>query len=185
LEASLRYPVHSSTTLAWKNGWICLQLGTSVPDAKREYDRSTNELKSLANEFETIRKKLAFKAQVFNAISPEDQSLIDDLQHRTDAARESQKRQYDYIIRFLITSLQSRILIAKGFRYNQGKQEWNCPPSDYWKYLKLTGDLTDTSLSITGGLTGQVHLVQVKFGKPLGSGPDQLCQVSDDGTFGQ
>jgi hypothetical protein len=164
---------------------VSTTLSTLVPDAKTEYDRSSYERKYLENEFETIRKKLSFKAQVFNAISPEDQSLMDDLQHRMDAARENQKRQYNYIVRFLTTILQSRTLIAKGFRYNQGKPEWNCPPSDYWKYLQLTGDLTDTSLRITGGLSGQVHLVQVKFGKPLGAGPDQLCEASDDGTSGQ
>jgi hypothetical protein len=162
---------------------VSTTLRTSVPDAKAGYDKSTNEIQYLSKELETTRRKLALKADVFNAISSEDQSLITDLQHHLNIARDNQKHQYDYTVQFLTSSLQSRNLIAKG--YDRRRQEWECPSYEYWEHLKLSGDLTDTSMSITGGLSGQVHLVQVQFGKPLGSGPDQLCQVSNGGTLGQ
>jgi len=116
---ALSHSLHHPGVEKWMD--VSTTLGTSVPDAKTEYDRSTNELKSLAKEFETTRKRLALKADVFNAISSEDRSRLAELHYRMEAVRESQKRQYDDIVRFLTESLKLRTLIAKG--YNQDRQQ--------------------------------------------------------------
>ena len=50
----LSHSLHHPGVEKWMD--VSTTLGAFVPDAKTEYNRSTNDLKSLANESETIRK---------------------------------------------------------------------------------------------------------------------------------
>jgi hypothetical protein len=165
---------------------VSATLDMFVPDDKKDYYEATNESQNLQKELETAQKELSLTADMLNILPPEDQTRIADLQQRIGLARERQKREFDHIISFLIYSLKSGNLVAKG--YDQRKQLWECPLYSDWNNLQLSGGLTDASMSIRGGVSGRVILGQVQFGKPLatagGAGPNRLCRRSGDSSLG-
>lgn len=76
-------------------------------------------------------------------------------------------------MQLLVNKLESGEIVAKGYHQNLG---WVCLlPSDWKEGLKLSGTLTQTS--ITGG--GRTYLITARLGKPLAKAvpnPDRLCQ---------
>jgi hypothetical protein len=153
-------------------------LHTFVPASKNDFDRSTKQLESLQHEMEMAQKEAIIKTDIRNMVPPYDQKRITDLQYQIGIAREHYQRELDDMFQFLTTNLRSGTIPAKG--YNQQRQQWVCPSPSDWRYLKLSGDLTENSMSITA-LSGRMHLVWPKFGKPLAAaGPAESVQDSAD-----
>jgi hypothetical protein len=160
-----------------------------VPEAKADYVEAKKAVEHLKEELQMAQKESHVTADMVNVVPSDEQRRIDELQLQESVAEANERRTLNNIIQLLISKLKTGEIVATGYNQDQTVQHWECPTPSDWEDLKLSGSLTQTS--ITGGRSGRVHLTQARLRKPpiatgggiaaedsgkADHGPSRLCQ---------